>query len=247
VQYEDHPQLPVKAKIGFVSGGSSSMRHYASFLPLIPHELDIDFQGLELYRESLYEIVDKKELIIRRIKELAAERAWDGVMISGAPTEVLNPGLLENLRAELSIPFTTALHACVSALRAYSAKRVLLLTPFDRTMNEMICVYLKERGILGRAPHPFDDLALPKGMDPDQVFDLTRRQLNPADPVDAVYFQGAVLDPIKVLQRIETELGTTAIASNPAMLWYLLSMLDLPHPIAGYGRLLREWPKAFKP
>jgi hypothetical protein len=26
------------------------------------------------------------------------------------------------------------------------------------------------------------------------------------------------------------------------MLWYLLSRLDLPHPLAGYGRLLRDWP-----
>jgi maleate cis-trans isomerase len=168
-------------------------------------------------------------------------------MISGAPTEVLNPGLFENVCAHLSIPFTTALHACVSGLRACSAKRVLLLTPFDRPMNEMICVYLKERGISARAPHPFDNLALPKSMDPDQVFELTRQKLDPVDPVDAVYFQGAVLDPIKILQRIETELGTTAVASNPAMLWHLLSILRLPHPIAGYGRLLREWPKTLNP
>ena len=80
-------------------------------------------------------------------------------------------------------------------------------------------------------------------MDPDQVFQLARQSLDPTDPVDAVYFQGAVLDPIKVLQRIETELGTTTVASNPAMLWYMLSRLGLPHPVAGYGRLLREWPR----
>jgi hypothetical protein len=243
VQYENHPQLPLKAKIGFVSGGSSSMRHYQSFLPLIPREVEIDFQGLELYRDSLYEIADKKEIIVRRIKELAGQQAWYGIIVSGAPTEVLNPGLLENFRAALTIPFTTALHACLSALRAYSAKRVLLLTPFDRPLNEMISVYLNERGVSARAPHPFNDLAVPKRMDPDQVFQLTKQSLDPADPVDAIYFQGAVLDPIKVLERIEYELAITAIASNPAMLWYLLSKLDLPHPIAGYGRLMREWPK----
>jgi hypothetical protein len=242
VQYESHSQLPVKAKIGFVSGGSSSMRHYDSFLPLIPRELEIDFQGLELYRESLYEIADKKEIILPRIKDLAADRGWHGVMIGGAPTEVLNPGLFEDLRASLNIPFTTALHACVAALRAYSAKRVLLLTPFDRPLNDMIGVYLNERGISTRAPHPFDDLSVPKRLNPDQVFELARQSLDPTDPVDAIYFQGAVLDPIKVLQRIEFELGMPTIASNPAMLWYLLSRLDLPHPLAGYGRLLRDWP-----
>jgi hypothetical protein len=91
-------------------------------------------------------------------------------------------------------------------------------------------------------PHPFADLTVPKRMDPDSVFDLVKTHLNPIDPVDAVYFQGAVLDPIKALENIETELSTTAIASNPAMLWYVLSQLNLSYPMAGYGRLIREWP-----
>jgi len=36
----------VKAKIGFVSGGTSSMPHYNSFLPIVPKEVEVDFQGL---------------------------------------------------------------------------------------------------------------------------------------------------------------------------------------------------------
>jgi len=51
-----------------------------------------------------------------------------------------------------------------------------------------------------------------------------------------------VLDPIKALEQIETDLGTMVIASNPAMLWYVLSKLGLSYPMAGYGRLMREWP-----
>ena len=51
-----------------------------------------------------------------------------------------------------------------------------------------------------------------------------------------------MLDPIKCLERIESELKATVIASNPAMLWYVLSKLGKKFPMAGYGRLLREWP-----
>jgi hypothetical protein len=232
----------IKAKIGFVSGGAGSMPHYRSFLPLVPTEIKIDFEGLGLYGESLYEIGGKKEIIVRRIKELAATRQWDGIIVTAAPTEVLNPGLFQDLRAELAVPFTTALHACVAALRLYSAKRVLLLTPFDNHLNELICWYLRDFGIAAVAPHPFADLTVAKRMDPDEVFELVKNHLNPADPVDAVYFQGAVLDPIRALENIETGLGTTAIASNPAMLWYVLSKLNLSYPMAGYGRLMREWP-----
>ena len=55
----------VKARIGFVSGGASSMPHYNSFLPIVPKEIEIDFQGLQLYGKSLYEIADKKEIILQ--------------------------------------------------------------------------------------------------------------------------------------------------------------------------------------
>jgi maleate isomerase len=232
----------IKAKIGFVSAGKSSMPHYRSFTPLIPQNVRIDFEGLGLYGESLYEIANKKETIVRRVKELAAELDWDGVIVTAAPTEVLNPGLYGALESALKIPFTTALNACVAALGVYSAKRVLLLTPFDARLNDLICRHLEKAGVSAVAPHPFEELGVPKRMSPDEVFELTKKSIGAVAKVDAVYFQGAVLDPIKVLERIESELGMTVIASNPAMLWYVLSKLNLAYPMPGYGKLLSEWP-----
>lgn len=232
----------IKARIGFVSGGASSMPHYASFLPLVPKEIDLDFQGLELYGNSLYEIADKKDVIVNRVADFTAQRGWNGVIVTAAPTEVLNPGLYDALKAALSIPFTTALNACVAALRVYSAAKVLLLTPFDARMNALIVAHLAEAGVTAVSPHSFAELAVPKRMSPDEVFELTKRNLAAASQADAIYFQGAVLDPIKCLERIESELNKPVIASNPAMLWYVLSQLQLKYPINGYGGLLREWP-----
>jgi hypothetical protein len=120
----------IKAKIGFVSGGAGSMPHYKSFLPLVPSQVQIDFQGLELYGDSLYQIADKKQTIVTRIKKFVTTRQWDGVIVTAAPTEVLNPGLFQDLRAVLSVPFTTALHACVAALKVYRSKRVLFAHAF---------------------------------------------------------------------------------------------------------------------
>ena len=232
----------IKARIGFVSGGSSSMPHYNSFLPIVPREIEIDFQGLELYGKSLYEIADKREFIVGRVKDFVGQRGWNGVILTAAPTEVLNPGLYDALRSALAIPFTTALNACVAALSVYSASRVLLLTPFDARLNELIVEHLAQVGVTAIAPHSFAELAVPKRMTPEEVFDLTKKNLAAVGKVDAIYFQGAVLDPIKCLERIENELSATVIASNPAMFWYVLSKLKLSHPMTGYGRLLREWP-----
>jgi hypothetical protein len=232
----------IKARIGFVSGGKSSMPHYNSFLPIVPKEVEIDFQGMELYGASLYEIADKKEIIVRRVKDFVTARGWNGVIVTAAPTEVLNPGLYDALKSALSVPFTTALNACVVALRVYSAPKVLLLTPFDARLNDLIVAHLAKVGVTAISPNSFDELAVPKRMTPEEVFELTKKNLAAAGKVDAIYFQGAVLDPIKCLERIETELGATVIASNPAMFWYVLSKLRLKYPMNGYGRLLREWP-----
>src|SRR6266498_3282641 len=79
----------IKARIGFVSGGAGSMPHYNSFLPIVPKEIEIDFQGLELYGKSLYEIADKKEIIVRRVSEFVANRGWNGVIVTAAPTVFL--------------------------------------------------------------------------------------------------------------------------------------------------------------
>ena len=232
----------IKARIGFVSGGASSMPHYHSFLPIVPKEIEIDFQGLELYGKSLYEIADKKDFIVGRVKDLVEGRGWNGVIVTAAPTEVLNPGLYDALKSALAVPFTTALNACVAALRVYSASKVLLLTPFDARLNTLIVEHLAKAGVSALSQHSFSELAVPKRMTPDEVFELTKRNLAAVGNVDAIYFQGAVLDPMKCLERIESELGLTVVASNPAMFWYVLSKLGLKYPISGYGRLLREWP-----
>ena len=232
----------MKARIGFVSAGAGSMPHYQSFLPIVPKEIELDFQGLELYGSSLYEIADKKDVIVKRVADFVAQRGWNGVIVTAAPTEVLNPGLYDALQAALSVPFTTALNACVAALRVYSAPRVLLLTPFDARLNELIVEHLKKVGVTAVAPHSFQELAVPKRMTPEEVFELTKKNLAIAGKVDAIYFQGAVLDPIQCLERMESELQKTVIASNPAMLWHVLSRLGMKCPASSYGRLLREWP-----
>ncbi|MBM4263845.1 MAG: hypothetical protein FJ145_20790 [Deltaproteobacteria bacterium] len=232
----------VVKKIGFVSGGSSSMPHYASMAPIIPKGVELDYQGLNLYGESLFGIANKKDFIISSVKKFIAEQRWDGVILTAAPTEVLNPGLYADMQAALTIPFTTALHACVQALRAYAAPKVLLLTPFDTKLNDLIVDHLANAGVTALSPNSFDQLDVPKKMTPDEVFDLVKKHFGAVGKVDAIYFQGAVLDPIKCLDRIESELKVTVIASNPAMLWYVESKLGIKHPVSGYGRLLREWP-----
>lgn len=211
-------------------------------MKLVPDSVKFDFQGLGLFGQSLYEIIGKKQQVLRRVTELAAEKKWHAVILIGAPTEVMNPGLFAELKAVLQIPVTTALTASVHALQHYDAKRLLLLTPFETRLNGMIEEYLTDAGFSVRAPKSFANIGEAGRLGPEAVYDLTKQALAEVGSVDAIYFQGAVLDPLPVLQQIENDLKITAIASNPAMLWEILSQLGRRAPIPGYGKLLADWP-----
>jgi maleate cis-trans isomerase len=208
----------------------------------------MDFYGLELAGRSLYELEGKRDAIVRRAAELFEKHRWQAAIFSGAPVEVLNPGFFEAARARLKIPLTTALSASIAALKTYKARRVLLMTPFDEPLNRLIRERLQRSEIQPVSPkellsHYTEALK----MGPEEVYGLTKRALSDAGDVDAVYFQGAVLDPLEKLEKMEREFGTLVIASNPAMLWSILSELGLSYRVPGYGRLLEEWPKSPAP
>ena len=230
-------------KIGFVTPISSSSPHFEPFRAFIPQEVEMEFEGLGIVRGSLESLRGTGDMVVETSARLARERGWQGVIVSGAPVEVLNPGLLARLKEAVDVPVTTALESCVEALKSLSTPRVLLLTPFVESMNRLIRDYLTGCGIEAISPaETFDDYRDAMTVEPEDVYKLTEKALEATLDVDAVYFQGAVLDPLKVLDRIEGELGRPAVASNPAMLWFMLSRVGVSCSIAGYGKLLQDWP-----
>lgn len=235
----------IRAKIGFISAISPTSPHFNSFRALIPEDIQMDLEGLGLVGKSLYDdLRGKMQSIVNAVSNLATKHQWDGLIVSGAPVELLNPGLSRELQGAIEIPVTTAMGSCVAALKTFSARRVLLTTPFDEPMNKMLRDYLSNSGIEAVSPPPlfghFTD-AMKAG--PEDVYLLTKKAFEGAKDVEAIYFQGAVLDPLKVLQRMEEEFPTTVVASNPAMLWFILSKIGLRYQIRGYGKLLQQWRK----
>jgi len=117
------------------------------------------------------------------------------------------------------------------------------MTPVDDELKNLYRDYLAGFGIASFYPPQIlrahtDALKLSA----DDVEEMTRRALAEYPDVDAIYFQGALLDPIPILEKIEAQLNLPIIASNPAMLWVILAKLGLKYQIAGYGKLLSQWP-----
>ena len=234
---------PAKTKIGFIGSSSPASPHHESFKTFIPKDIEFTFVQESGEKTSLYDVRGKVEPLIGQVRELVAECGWHGVIISGAPKEALNPGMWERVSAELKIPVSLALRSSVAALKAFSAKRILLMTPVDDQLKKLYRDYIAGFGI--EAFYPPQTLRAhtdAQKLTSADVASMTRGALAHYPDVDAIYFQGALLDPIPILESLEAELRIPIVASNPAMLWLILSKLGRKYAITGYGKLLKSWP-----
>ncbi len=237
----------MKARIGFVvprSGTAGPRRIQA----LLPPEVQIETAGLRIVPDdraagSLYDLKGAKQVYLDKAPQIAQERRWQGMAVSGAPVEVLNPGLLSDLQAKLTIPVTTALTSCAAAIKAFSAERVLLITPFDRSLDEMVADYLAGSGIEAVYPlsKPFPDFDAGSRLSSEEIFRFTRQAYQAGRQVQGIYFQGP-LDNQPILEKLEQVLDVPVVTSRLGILWHLLSKLGLSYRVQGSGRLLYEWP-----
>ena len=204
--------------------------------------------GLELARSSRYELADKSAVIVARARDFAQKHSLQGMIVTGAPVAILNPGIESQVSQALGIPVVTAVSSCIAALKAMGAKKLVVMTPFDVPMNEKLTSELEQAGLNVLACPPFKDpsFGASSKIGPDEVFATTTAAFNGAGGADAIYFQGARLDPLPVIDKLEGSLGVPVIASNPAMLWNILSLLNVQCSISGYGKLLKNWPPLSK-
>jgi Arylmalonate decarboxylase len=233
----------VKAKIGFIGASSPSSPHHDSFRAFIPSDIDVTFVQETGADGSLWSAKGKLDKLIQQSRELIEENKWDGLIISGGPKEVLNPGMSARLAEELPVPAATALRSSAAALRVFAARRVLLMTPVDDQLKLLYRDYLSEFDFeTFYPPQTLRAHTDAQNLTPEAVAVMTRETFRAQSNIDAIYFQGALLDPLKVLGRLESELQVPIVASNPAMLWIILSKLGLSYEIPGYGKLLAAWP-----
>ena len=121
---------------------------------------------------------------------MIAKHGWEGVIISGAPKEALNSGMWARVSADLTVPVALALRSSVAALKAFSARRILLMTPVDDRLRKLYADYLADFAIESFYPPQTlrahtDALRLT----PQDVESMTRKALEEYPFVDAIYFQ----------------------------------------------------------
>jgi Arylmalonate decarboxylase len=232
-----------RTRIGWLGPSLPTSSHLQKLARIVPSNVELVHEQLVLHDGVLNDVQGKLDVIVTKAVELTQKHRWDGLIFPGAPREVLNPGLFAGFTAALTIPVATALRASAAALKTFSSKRTLLLTPFDDALNKLIRGFLAHLGIAALSPtetlHRYTDALK---MTSDDVVAYAKRAMVQHKGVDAIFFQGAVLDPMDCLEKMESDLAIPIVASNPAMLWFMQSKLGLRNPVFGYGKLLARWP-----
>jgi maleate isomerase len=230
--------------IGLLSPEGTNSGHFRNLEKLLPAEIQLSMEGLQLARTSRYELADKTDTIVARARQCVEKLSLQGLIVTGAPVAILNPGLEAQVSQAVGIPVATAVSSCIAALKAMGAKKLLVMTPFDVPMNDKLITELEGAGLKVVSCPPFKDptFGASSKVGPDEVIATTTAAFRAVSGADAIYFQGARLDPLPVIEKLEEKLSVPVIASNPAMLWNILSRLNVTCSVDGYGKLLKSWP-----
>ncbi len=223
--------------------GGRGGAHSTSFDAFVPPEIALETVQLSPRAESPGDTQQADDAYVADVVALLGEHRWNGAALVGTPTHVRFPDALVHVREALDLPVTSPLESGVDALHALGVRRALLLSPFAPSLNQSVRDYMAAEGIelvLPTTHFASTDAAGRAG--PEEIRAIVRKELASAGGVQAVFFQGARLDPLATLDGLEQETGMPLVASNPAMFWHVLAMLGRSYHIEGCGRLLREWP-----
>jgi maleate isomerase len=201
--------------------------------------------GLGLLQNSYSDLEGKTGEIAARAADFVPRNKVHGLIVTGGFVTLFNPGLEAKIAEAVQIPVTGAVSSVTVALRALSATRVMLVTPFTADMNAHIEKHLTNIGFTVFPGPPYEKNRKPGAgveISPDELFRRVEAGYKQRPTIQAIYFQGATLDPLPIIQRLEDNLGVPVVSSNTAMLWNILSKLGGKFSIKGYGKLLSYWP-----
>jgi len=141
-------------------------------------------------------------------------------------------------RARPGVACTTPVTAALAAFRALRARRIGLLTPYSRRVNDNLVRYFESRGIGVAAIATFDrpDDREAARISLDSV-EKGAARLATAPGVECVFVSCTSLRVAAAVERIEARTGVSVTSSNHAMAWHCLRLGDVDDRVEGAGKL----------
>ena len=133
----------------------------------------------------------------------------------------------------------TTATAVVAALQGLRAKKVVLVSPYRQSSNDLEKDFLAETGIRVLRDRALD-LPAPDGMcgaTPEVWINVTLQEQHPE--ADAYFLSCTNIQSVEAIAELEARLRKPVVTSNQATLWYSLRVCGLPDDMPGVGELFR--------
>lgn len=234
-----------RGKIGFISPGGEWCG-CKEYYPLLPEgiALDVTTLGVEKLEPEDYERI--YNLYLPAAKRL--EGAECDIIIAGgaAPFSYLGydrvQAMVRQIKEQVKVPVITTLDAHFNALKAFSAKKIVIVTPYQEVRNEERKKLCESMGfeVLN-----IKGLGIGRKNDIEKVphytsYRLARQAYEEAPEADAIYISCPLWPTVRHIEKLEQDTGKPVVADVAAVIWAALRAMNLKTQVKGFGRLLEE-------
>lgn len=146
----------------------------------------------------------------------------------------------DQIAQQTGVPVFNASAADYAGLRAFGARRIGVVTPFNAEVDKVVRANTEEAGFEVVAIKGTEAPTLPAICE-TSLEDIRRvfAQVAEAD-CEAILQVGTALPVVALIAELEAELAKPIVACNAAVYWQTLRGIGLTDPVPGYGRLLSE-------
>jgi len=234
-----------RAHLGAIFPTPVPGRVVREFYEVVPDGVDITTSSLTIRQLSVEDLEEAMKGLDRAAEQMARYDV-DVVYQLGVPPVVLRgPGFDQELIARMERasgkPAGTDITGVMEAFRALGLRRLVMATPFEDDMNELIKKFLAPAGFeivhmkgLGiRKNVDIRKLAVPV----EYTFARETARESRVEP-DGIYIPCGGWGSVHNIRRLEADLGKPVVTWFQAMIWWTLRQAGVREPLAGFGKLL---------
>jgi maleate isomerase len=176
--------------------------------------------------------------------QLLADAQVDRIMFHCTAVSMWSLEIVGEIRSRIAtvtdIPVVVTSDAVVSALAAFGARNIVLLTPYTQDVNDRELRFLAHHGITVLRERGLG-IASGIGMSnvtAEQWYDEALALRDPA--AEAYFLSCTTIRTADVIEPLERALGRPVLTSNQVASWRVLRDAGIDDAISGFGSLLRE-------
>jgi maleate isomerase len=187
--------------------------------------------------ETLLSFTDK----IEEGASVLADAGVDRILFHCTAVTTHDPDMARRIRERIvqatGLPVSVTGEAVAAALAALGARKVVMVTPYLREVNEREAAFLRHHGVtvLGHHAQGLTYAREFRAIEPYGWYRMAMERKHAE--ADAYFLSCAQIRVAEIIEALEHDLGRPVVTSNQAALWHALRQGGISDRFDGFGQL----------